>query len=125
MLDYQGWRELVVAFVQVEAWRQGWTCVSVDVASTGSAYVKLQHPVTGLRVRLRVSDHRGSARRLRAEGWRLLSIRRATTGRIREVAHWLKRVLQGRGAQTPPFTTSPNQRPRCVCLRTARCVRAD
>lgn len=84
MLDYSTWRELVAAFVAVEARRGGWEVVSVQrAASTRTLYVKLRH-ADGIKVRVRVSDHRARGRPATE-----YHVRRGVVERLSALPAWL------------------------------------
>lgn len=94
VLDFTTWRELVTAFVAVEARRGGWSVVCVQRSRrTASVYVKLEHD-SGATARIRVSDH---VARGRPESE--LHVRQSTMGRLFALSGWLADRLTGRRAE--------------------------
>lgn len=105
MLDFLTWRELVTAFIKVEARRGGWQVVALQRSkSTRSVYVKLEHE-SGATARVRVSDHAASGRP-ESE----LHVKRTTMGRLAALPAWLagriglrraKKILPSEGHPAP------------------------
>jgi len=85
VLDYFTWRQLVRAFVCVEARRFGWVACSMREASTGTWYLLLRRGEQ--RVTVRISDHRSSAL---ARSPRIFSIRWSAPRRVRDLPQFLR-----------------------------------
>lgn len=84
MLDYTTWAELVLAYARVEGRRHGFVCESVKVSkTTRSAYLQLRSG--SVRVTVRVSDHRSFSLRRAC-----FSVRQAATGKLHDLAEWLR-----------------------------------
>ena len=83
MLPFVVWRDLAVAFVCIVAVQVGWSVRSVEVARSGTAYVKLARDAVKLRVRL--ADHVA-----RGRSDREFHVRQRSTGRLRGLRTWLR-----------------------------------
>lgn len=81
-MDFLTFRELVIAYVQVTAQKCGWKVARVDLAKSGSAYVKLRRK--GQKCRVRVADHCASGRSDRE-----FFIIHSAVGRIHQLADFL------------------------------------
>lgn len=92
MLDLELWKDLVLAYVRVEAARCGFNVHSCGVSkSSESTYLELR--AGSCRAVIRVSDHRPSSVYKQRDS--MLSIRRNATGRVRELRPFLDRRLRG------------------------------
>lgn len=87
MLDFLTWRDLAVAFVRLRASSHGWVVRCIEVASTGSVYVKLQR--LQVKAVVRLSDHRPGRH---SRGFaRCFCVRHQATGRLSMLDRFLKR----------------------------------
>lgn len=84
VLEYETWSALVLAYARIEGRRHGFVCESVKVSkTTRSAYLKLRSG--SVRVTVRVSDHRSFSLRRAC-----FSVRQAATGKLHDLAEWLR-----------------------------------
>ena len=84
MLDYTTWTDLVIAYAQIEGARHGFVVEGVKSSkTTRSVYLSMRAGTA--RVTVRVSDHRSFSLRKAC-----FSVRRAATGKLHDLAEWLR-----------------------------------
>lgn len=90
LFDLSAWQAACVQVIKREAEARCMIIRNVFKAATGTWYVRVQ-VMRGEVCTIRLADHRSSQAQ-QPGNWRLLSIRRGATGRLRSVGAWLDAV---------------------------------